>query len=261
MDDRKNTHGFREEQDRVLAGKVMDKAGQALKKQGVALTPFLDPHQQKVAEVVLRSLPDISYYLWGGYPGAERARLAVMPPYLKGGEQEMGLKYLRIVGDLKAHDISHRDVLGAVLALGIKREVLGDILVDQEGATVIGTAEAVPFLLTNLRQVGPTAVTVKTMEAEEFAPPAVKTKELRGTVASLRLDAVASLGYSVSRTKMVSVIKADQVKVNWQPVKNPAALVKEGDIISVSGRGRLEMVKVGGESRKGRLHIVVKKYL
>jgi RNA-binding protein YlmH len=261
VDDRIMAHGFRDEQDRVLAGKVMDKAGQALKRQGVVLTPFLDPHQQKVAETVLRQVPEITYYLSGGYPGAERVRLAVLPAYFQGGEQEMGLTYLRIEGDMRAHDISHRDVLGAVLALGIKREALGDILVEEEGAILIGTAEAAAFLLANLKQVRQTGVHVKIIEAGEFTPPAVKTKEVKGTVASLRLDAVASLGYSVSRTKMVSVIKADQVKVNWQPVKNPAAMVKEGDIISVSGRGRLEMVQVGGESRKGRLHIVVKKYL
>lgn len=254
-------HGFRDEQDKVLAGKVMDKARQALQRHGAVLTPFLDPHQQKVAEAVLHGIPEISYYLWGGYPGAERVRLAVLPAHFQGGEQEMGLTYLRIEGDMRAHDISHRDVLGAVLALGIKREALGDILVEEKSAILIGTAEAGAYLLANLKQVHQIGVTVKVVEGGEFTPPAVKTKEVKGTVASLRLDAVASLGYSVSRTKMVSVIKADQVKVNWQPVKNPAALIKEGDIISISGRGRLEVAEVGRESRKGRLHIAVKKYL
>ncbi len=252
---------LREEQDKLLASRLLDRGRQALKRHAPLLTPFLDPRQQRVAEAALRTLEELTHYTYGGYPGAERVRLALMPRYMQNEEPDMELSFLRVRGDFREEDLSHRDVLGAVLALGLKREVLGDIVVDQEGAVIIAAEEAAKYIRTGLKRVGPREVAVEDIKPGDFIPPPARTKSIRGTVASLRLDAVASLGYSVSRTKIVSVIKAEQVKVNWQPVKNPSAAVKEGDIISISGRGRLEVAKVGQVSRKGRLHVEVKKYL
>lgn len=252
---------FRDEQDRLLAARMADKARQAATRQAPLLTPFLDPRQQRVAEAALKGEDEVTCYTYGGYPGAERARVAVMPRYFQKETPDMDLALLEIQGDFTGEGISHRDVLGALLALGLKREALGDILVMEDGAAVFATGEAAPYIEASLNRVRHLEVTVKRREPGDFSPPPARSREIRGTVASLRLDAVASLGFSVSRTKIASVIKAEQVKVNWQPVKSPAAAVKEGDVISIAGRGRLEVEKVGGESRKGRLHLVVKKYL
>ncbi len=252
---------FSQEQDRLVASRVLDRARQALKQQRPLLPPFLDPRQQRLAETALRELEEVTHYTFGGYPGAERVRLALMPRYFKKEEPDMDLAFLRLRGGFSEGEVSHRDVLGALLALGLKRELLGDILVAGGEAAVVAAGEAAACIRSSLRQVGPFEVTVAEMGPEEFTPPPARTKEIRGTVASLRLDAVASLGYSVSRTRIAAVIKAEQVKVNWQPVKSPAAAVKEGDIISIAGRGRLEVERVGQVSRKGRLHLVVKKYL
>ena len=251
---------FGDEQDKLLKAKILDRGRQALQRQAVTLTAFLDPRQQRVAEAALKDLSEVTHYTFGGYPGAERARLALMPRFFQQQEPDLGLVFLRLTGDFGEGEISHRDVLGAVLALGLKRETLGDLLVLEGEIVVIAAAEAAACIRSDLKKVGNRPVAVEDMDPAEFKPPADRTRLIKGTVASLRLDAVASLGYSVSRTKMAAVIRAEQVKVNWQPVKSPAAPVKEGDIISIAGRGRLEVARVGRESRKGRLHLEVKKY-
>lgn len=253
---------YRDDSDKIFAGRVLDKGIQTAKQQRVVLTPFYDPHQQKVAEDVLRKVADITFYAFGGYCGAERVRIAIMPPFYKQETVDMEIEYLKLTGNFKFVSLSHRDVLGAFLSLGIKRESLGDILVSEDdGVRLIVTKEVVPFIISNLTQVHQATVKAEIIKSEEFKTPPKRVKEIKGTVASLRLDAVSSLGYSASRTKMASVIKAEHVKVNWQPVKNPALSVKEGDVISVAGKGRIEINNVGGESRKGRLRITLKKYI
>jgi len=88
-----------------------------------------------------------------------------------------------------------------------------------------------------------------------------KIKEVRTTVASLRLDAVASSGFSVSRTKLVSAVNAGLLQVNWQPAKGPSQEVKEGDIISMRGRGRMKVEAITGTSRKGRIGVYLKRFM
>jgi S4 domain protein len=105
------------------------------------------------------------------------------------------------------------------------------------------------------------AVSVTPMELDEIAPKEEKIKEVRTTVASLRLDAVASSGFSVSRTKLVSAVNAGLLQVNWQPAKGPSQEVKEGDIISMRGRGRMKVEAITGTSRKGRIGVYLKRFM
>ena len=100
--------------------------------------------------------------------------------------------------------------------------------------------------MTNWTHVGPHPVQVQLIDEEQLAVEPERIKEIRSTVASLRLDAVAAAGYGVSRTKLVREIKAERVKVNWQVIANPAHQVEAGDVISLRGRGRLVLHEVQG---------------
>ena len=104
-------------------------------------------------------------------------------------------------------------------------------------------------------------VSVTPLDLTEIAPKEEKVKEIRTTVASLRLDAVASSGFSVSRTKLVSAVNAGLLQVNWQPAKGPAQEVKEGDVISMRGRGRMKVEQITGTSRKGRIGVYLKRFM
>ena len=104
-------------------------------------------------------------------------------------------------------------------------------------------------------------VTVSRMELSELQPKEEKIKEVRTTVASMRLDSIASSGFSTSRTKVVEAIKAGLVQVNWQPAKGPAQEVKEGDVISLRGRGRMQIEGITGTSKKGRIGVHLKRFM
>jgi len=153
--------------------------------------------------------------------------------------------------------------LGALLGLGLNREVFGDIVLSerQDRCQVLIDSGVLEFVLANLRQVGKCPVTVKETVPRDIPPRTDRVKEIRATVASLRLDSVAAAGFGVSRTKMTAEIEAEKVKLNWQNAKSSAQTVKQGDIISALGRGRVEVSQIIGQTKKGRTSIVLKRYI
>jgi len=142
----------------------------------------------------------------------------------------------------------------------LKREKIGDIVVFPEGCQVIVAAEVVDYLLTHWDRVHQVPITVREIDEEQLAVEPERIKEIKATVASLRLDAVAAEGFGMSRTKMVREIKAERLKLNWKPVTNPALSVNEGDVLSMRGRGRVVLSQVAGTTRKGRTSIVLHRY-
>ncbi|RQD73112.1 MAG: photosystem II S4 domain protein [Candidatus Syntrophonatronum acetioxidans] len=244
-----------------LADIIEDKVDKVRRKNSPEVTDFLDPFQQKLAESFLKSCDDLTYIIYGGYSGAERARIAIMPKFWIGKTVDLNITLLDIKGNTRFKDLNHRDFLGAILSLGLKREKIGDILVEEEGGKVAVDTLVSSFIISNLEEVSSVAVTVREVKPEEVVERKERTKELKGTVASLRLDAVASLGFGFSRSKIVRAIKADQVKVNWQRANDPSFQVEKGDTISLRGKGRIIIDNVLGKSRKGRIQVLIKKIL
>ena len=119
----------------------------------------------------------------------------------------------------------------------------------------------VPYFLENLKDIGSAGVTVTEDDLAAIAPKEERCKEIRATVASLRIDSIAASGFGSSRSRAAADIAADKMKLNWQPVKSASQTVKEGDIISMRGRGRLEVAEVRGQTKKGRTVVVLKRYI
>ncbi len=261
MDREKILERFTQELERITAAVVFDLAGRAVANGQPEVTDFLDPYQQRVAEKVLHCFRELKFTVWGGYPGAERARLLLYPIALQAGIDRVPLSFLEITPGSDVYSLGHRDYLGAVLSLGLRREKVGDLLLTAEGsAQLIISPEMSSYLQANLSAVGRTPVKLREITASELAPAAPNSREIRATVASLRLDAVASAGFGLSRSKLAQAVRAGQMKLNWQSVKSPSANVKEGDILSLAGRGRLEVAAVLGENRKGRQQVLLKKH-
>ena len=146
------------------------------------------------------------------------------------------------------------------MGLGIERDVLGDILMQGSGAQLIVDSRMADWIQQNFVKVAMVPVKVEEIPFDELVLPEKKAKEIRATVASLRLDAVGAAGFGVSRSKMVSAISGDKVQVNWAPAKGTSQTVKPGDIISFRGRGRIEIVELTGKSRKGRTGVRINRY-
>lgn len=248
-----------DDEERLLGAKIIDRISKALNEGGPTVTPFLDPSQREIAQGIIGSIETVRTRSYGGHKDAERQRLVIYPEYYLPELIEIPIRAIEITGAFDEPP-GHRDVLGSIMSLGIEREQVGDILPTQTGCQVIVPEELIEFYLTNLARVGRTSVTAEEIDFERLNIEPERVREVRTTVASLRLDALAAAGFGTSRSKMAREIKMDRVKVNWKAVTNPAAEVKDGDILSIRGRGRVHVESVDGTTRKGRIHVQLVRY-
>lgn len=246
--------------ERLLGARTLDWVEKSLRDGKPEATPFLDPAERELVHGLLGSLDGIAWRNYGGYPKAERQRVVMYPDYFLAELIEMPVRAVEVSGDFQTPP-SHRDVLGSVLGLGIARGQIGDILPTGNGAQVIVASELVDFIITSWDRVGRVRVRVDEIDLERLDVEPERIKEIRTTVASMRLDALAAAGYGTSRTKMAKEIRMERVKVNWKPVTNPAAEVKEGDVLSIRGRGRVVVQQLQGTTRKGRISVVLQRYM
>jgi photosystem II S4 domain protein len=220
--------------------RILDQANQALKTWEVVQTDFLAPPEFAEVQTLFQRLNDVQMLAWGGYPQAERVRLAIARTELPLEPSQLELTVLSIAGNFLFDPASHRDFLGATLGTGIVREKVGDIIVlGERGAQMIIAPEISEFLQQSLTQVRTVPVKVEPISLEELQVREPRRKELTTVEASLRLDAIASAGFSMSRSKMVDLINGSEVRVNWKEVTQPSYQVKAGDLVSIRGKGRL----------------------
>ena len=253
--------GHLDGEEKELGSRILDIASESYTENRPAYSDFLDPRGQEIALGIVRGTGSLLYRFGGGYRGAERQRLAIFPDYYPSDRVEIPLAAVSIKGTADFSEVTHRDVLGAVLGCGIKREKIGDVLITGQGAQVIMTPGIVPAVVHNLQAIQKVPVLVSEIDIEQLEAVPKQLKEIRATVASLRLDAVASAGYGTSRNQMVREIKAGKVKVDWKSVDNPAYGIEVGDILSIRGRGRLEVAQQLGLTRKGRISLLLKRYI
>ena len=135
--------------------------------------------------------------------------------------------------------------------------MLGDIIVQNDLCDIIISRTIAEYVLNNLKAIGRDKVSVKEISFEELIVPEDFSKEIKTTVSSLRVDSVISAGYGIAREKSSALIKGELVKLNHLIIKSPVKQVHEGDIISVRGKGRLEVREIGGISKSGRIKIVL----
>ncbi len=249
-------------EDRLVMAKLLDKAGFTAKTNRPAHSDFLDTHQAIIAERLLSSMDACEYRIFGGFPGAERVIVLFYPDFADDDERdeynETILKVLEIKPNTSGN-LSHRDYLGALMALGIKREVTGDIIVDEERCSVVVLSDISGYITSNLFKVGNTGVHLAILDIMELSVSDKKAAEIKTTVAALRLDSVCAPAFGISRSKAAEFIKAGKVNLNWEMTQNPDKVVREGDTISLKGKGRAVLDRVGGKTRKDRLAISISK--
>lgn len=243
-----------------LAAKLLDAAEGSLRYRKYKLTEFLDPFGYTVAETIAAHFDRLRLESEGGYPAAERVKVAFIDDDFQ-GEVEFALGAIHLEFDPRYYQLSHRDVLGSLIGLGLKREVIGDIIMLPNGCQVILDTSMVLFVCQNLDKIGMAPTQPSQIDLTQLLPKEEKIKEIRTTVASMRLDVLAAAGFGVSRSKMSAEIAADKLKVNWQDAKSSAQTLKQGDILSMRGRGRVEVSEVNGQTKKGRTSVVLRRYL
>jgi photosystem II S4 domain protein len=239
---------------------VIDQAEQALKTWEVVLTDFLSPPELAEVQDVFGLLAEVQTMSWGGYPQAERQRLALARSELSLARTQVEVVALSIAGNFLFDPATHRDFLGAILGAGIVREKVGDILVlGERGAQALVVPEMAIFLSDSLTQVRTVSVKTEAISLDELRVREPRRKEMTTVEASLRLDAIASAGFGLSRSKMVNFISAGDVCVNWKTITQTSHALQAGDLVTVRGKGRIEIgdVKI---TKKQRYRIELKRY-
>ncbi|MBE7003114.1 MAG: hypothetical protein E7425_02355 [Ruminococcaceae bacterium] len=247
-------------EERLLLAHVLDKCEQSRGRNVPTHTEFLSPAEARSAEDLLHAAAiHDGWALIGGYERAERRMLCFLPDWQDEPDPEEYLAALRV--RFRREDaLTHRDLLGSLMALGVERARLGDILVSGDAADVIVCAEIKGHLLREWTGAGRAKLAPAPIALAELAVPEQRIREIRDTVATLRLDAVAATGFSMSRARASELIASGRVQLNHRETVKPDAPVREGDVVSARGFGKFTLAEVGGLSRKGRTAILIQRF-
>ncbi|MCQ4086096.1 RNA-binding protein [Saccharibacillus sp. JS10] len=226
------------------------------------LTDFLDPRQLQLLTMLANSEPDVTIRLDGGGSGAERCRALIAPDYRDLDDEDTKLAVLSITpADSKFTELSHGDYMGSVLGLGMKRSKIGDIHPREDGCHIVVAAEIADFLHVELRQVHRVSVFTEIIPIDQLQSSESELAEMELTVASPRLDGIASDVYRISRAKILAPIKAGRCRVNWKVEEDPSKTLRAGDTVSLQGFGRFRVLEVGDLTKKGRYRVRVGKFV
>ena len=248
-------------EDRVLLAKVWDKINAGMRRDIIANTAFLSPRELEMTRYLFGETQGLCSF--GGYGDAERKMLVYLPEYLDESfllGEDSPMVCLRAVF-YEGDSPNHRDFLGALMGAGIARETVGDICVSKGSCDFFVTAEIATYILQNFTSAGRTKLRLSPipLDAVQIAEP--ETKEIRDTLASLRLDSVISSGFRVGRSLAADYVNAGRCAINGLPCQKGDKLVSQGDKISVRGLGKIKLASVGGQTKKGRISVVIDRYV
>lgn len=248
-------------EDRVLLAKLWDKINAGIRRNIPAATGFLSPREQEMARYLFGDVPGLCAF--GGYEEAERRCLCYIPDYLEDDwlyDEDSPVVCLRATfydGDSP----SHRDFLGGLMACGIARQTLGDICVGKGCCDFFVTAQIADFVEQNLTSVGRAKLRLQRIALQDAQIPEPEFKEIKDTVASLRLDSVISTGFRIGRSQASQFIAAGKAAIDGLPCEKPDKAVAESMKISVRGLGKIKIHSVNGQTKKDRIWVVIHRYI
>lgn len=228
---------------------------------------FLSPREARLASEYVRCAgADVFCTVEGGYPDAERVKLFLLPDYMSEPAYltpviEEKLCLLRICGGGFC-TLTHRDYLGALLALGIERHVLGDLCVlDERSALLICDADIASYICMELARVGKDGVRIERLPWGTPIELPERYKNVSDTVASARFDCVAAALAGLSREKAQMLIRAGECTVDYEPCDKCDRVIDPPCMISLRGYGKFRIDDLGTQTKKGRLRLSARKYI
>ncbi|MEG1105220.1 MAG: YlmH/Sll1252 family protein [Eubacterium sp.] len=218
---------------------------------------FYDEAIQAKMERILKKSGE-PFQFWGGMQNAARRMLCIYPDYVERSE----LKWPILgVSFKKEFPMDHRNVLGELMHLGITRECLGDISMDDAEVQVIFTERLRDFFNINFVKIKGRTIKPKIVESSEIKSFELKFKEINLVVASDRLDGIINKIWGFSRQDSITYIKQHRVRVNYEEVVKNDYRIKEGDVIALRGKGKAVIIGAEGVTKKGNIRLLVNKYI
>ena len=248
-------------EDRLLLAKVWDKINAGLRKSIPANSCFLSPRELEMTRLLFGEPEGL--HRFGGYADAERQMLVFLPEYMDEESlfwEDSPVVCLRAVY-YEGDSLTHRDFLGALMGAGVARETVGDICVGKGICDFFVTREIAPWLLQNFYSAGRTKFRLSEIPLTEASIPEPEIKEIKDTLASLRLDALISSGFRIGRSLASDYVNAGKAAINGLPCTKSDKTVSEGDKISVRGLGKIKLQQVNGQTKKGRISVVIHRYV
>ena len=257
------------EDDRLLISKLLDKIEFVNKRNSVEYTEFLDMRQRQLLERVMIEQKITNYVATGGYKTAERTVLVIYPEKLEEiieNEQfdfntVLGAVRISLPNELKGI-YSHRDYLGAIIKIGMRREKVGDIITSKDGADILVLKNTEKYIIDGLKELTRfSKAEFQSLKLEELNIEEPKTQIIDIIIPSMRIDSIVSEIIRTSRAKAMTIIKEERVFVNHELITKGSKEVKENDTITVRGKGRFKVGKIVNSTRKGNLVLEVEKYV
>lgn len=265
--DRTVINKYKNEKDRLLISKIIDKIKFCETKNKIQTTDFLDQMEQKLVENFLKSQKINNYLFTGGFEQAERKMLIIYPEKLRdimpniNLEEYMCTIRITLPNEIQA-EYTHRNYLGGLMKLGINREKIGDIIVDDKGADILIMPEMEKFLLNNIPSLTRFSKSkIEKIDIEELRQINIKKEVIKITVSSMRIDNIVAELAKCSRGKANEILEQERVLVNYETIKKASKEIKEHDNITIRGKGRFVINSIVGNTRKGRLFLEVEKFV
>ena len=258
---------FANEDDRLLVSKMLDKIEFTTKRNSVEYTDFLDMRQRQMLEKVLKEIKFTNYIGFGGYKTAERTILILYPTKLEDVFNNNNFDYNTILGVIRIilpnelkRMYSHRDYLGAVVKIGMRREKVGDIITCNDGADLIVLKESEKYIFNGLKELKRFSKSeFENIKLEELNIEEPKMQKLNIIIPSMRIDSIVAEIIRTSRAKATEAIKEERVFVNHELILKGSKEVKSNDTITVRGKGRFKVKDILNNTRKGSLVLEVEK--
>ena len=249
--------------ERIVLARALDQMERTASRSIPCATQFLSPAQRAALEPRLAASGNPRRLFHGGYEGAERTVCVFLPDWLEAGDwaAEDELAAIEAAYPPTGADLTHRDLLGGLMGIGLTREKVGDILMGGGTAQIVCLREAAPIILSQVEQAGRCRLKLREIPLSELSPAPAQVKTVHDTVSALRLDAVLASGFSLARGRAADAVAAGRVSVNHRECLKPDRPVAEGDVLTCRGLGKCVVKTVGGRSRKGRIIIEIERYL
>ena len=248
-------------EDRLLLSKVWDKITAGMRRNIIASTSFLSPRELEMTRYLFGQPEGL--WAFGGYEEAERKMLVFLPDYLEESalaEEDSPVVCLRAFF-YEGDSPTHRDFLGALMGSGISRESVGDILVGKDSCDFFVTQPLAEYLLQNFTSAGRVKLHLQQIPLSQVTVPEPEIKIIKDTLASARLDSVISAGFRIGRSLAAQYISAGKAAIDGLPCEKPDKPVAEGTKISVRGLGKIKLETLGGQTKKGRISVVIHRYV
>lgn len=245
-------------EDAIFKARVEDAVRLCKRRSAPVFIGFLDERQRAIAKGMISVSDEVTSSFWGGHEDGERTLLGVSPSFMPMENDWFPITTMAF-HYRSGQSLTHRDVLGSLLASGVKREMLGDILCADGFAVVFVKDEVVSYLQSEISKIGGEGVRCEVPFCGVL-PQAHTFVTRRDTVASPRLDAVLRMCLAVSREEAAKRIEGGLVSVNHMICESVSTEVHEHDVLSIRGVGRFRVAQIGPLSKKGRLFVTVEQY-